>query len=293
MDSDRTFPLPFGPTAELELQTEWGTLNMVPVERGGQPRLELHRGSSENINIDVQQHGDAVRVRLEPQRNFNWFGGWECRVTLFVPTDIRAHIQTNAGSVHVRDLDGCELGIKANAGKIDLVNVHGLLHLAADAGSITGRDIGGLLNIETQAGSVRLEVTELQPGDHHIRATMGEIKLQLARGMDVCVETHSSLGSIRNSYPSRQSAPVRLRLSTDVGSVRVDEVGFSMPPRPPRPHQPHQPPHPPRPERPMPPVRPGGPPEPDPELDRILKMVEAGELSAKEADELLQAMGKA
>jgi hypothetical protein len=30
----------------------------------------------------------------------------------------------------------------------------------------------------------------------------------------------------------------------------------------------------------------------DPELERILKMVEAGELSAKDADELLQAMGR-
>jgi hypothetical protein len=30
----------------------------------------------------------------------------------------------------------------------------------------------------------------------------------------------------------------------------------------------------------------------DPELERILKMVEAGHLSAQEADELLRAMGR-
>jgi hypothetical protein len=33
-------------------------------------------------------------------------------------------------------------------------------------------------------------------------------------------------------------------------------------------------------------------PREDPELDRILKMVEAGELSAHDADELLRAMGR-
>ena len=31
----------------------------------------------------------------------------------------------------MQDLVGCELGVKANAGKIDLRNVYGLLHLAA------------------------------------------------------------------------------------------------------------------------------------------------------------------
>jgi hypothetical protein len=31
----------------------------------------------------------------------------------------------------------------------------------------------------------------------------------------------------------------------------------------------------------------------DPELERVLKMVEAGELSAQDADELLRAMGRA
>ena len=47
--------------------------------------------------------------------------------------------------------------------------------------------------------------------------------------------------------------------------------------------------YPPAPPRPVPPVEKPA----DPELERILKMVEAGELSAKEADELLQALGRA
>ena len=162
-------------------------------------------------------------MAIEPQRNFNWLGGWECRATLYVPRDIRASIQTNAGNIEARDLAGCELGIKANAGKIELEHVFGLLHLAADAGSIEGRDIGGFLDVETQAGSVRLEVTDLQPGEHRIRAAMGSVRLELARGMDVCIETSTQMGSVRNQYPSRPGAPARLILATEMGSVRVEE----------------------------------------------------------------------
>ena len=182
MHNGNTWPLPFGEPAELELRTEWGSIALLPVEDGGSPRLELTRGSTENILVDIQKHGDVVRVALEPQRSFSWLGGgWECHVDLYVPRNVRAHMQTSAGSIVARDLEGCELGIKANAGKIDLNNVHGLLHLAADAGSISGRNVGGHLDIEAQAGSVRLDVSELRPGEHRIRATMGSVRLGLAR----------------------------------------------------------------------------------------------------------------
>jgi hypothetical protein len=278
MQNDTTWNLPFGEPAELELQTEWGSLALLPVEPGQTPRLELSRESVHRIAVNIDKHGETVRVSLDPQRSGKWFGGgFECRATLYVPRDVRAHVQTNAGSISVRDLDQCELGIKASAGKIDLVNVHGLVHLSANAGSVIGRDVGGYFDVETQAGSVRLDISDLQPGEHRVRATMGEVRLELARGLDVCIETHTRMGSVRNSFPSRSAAAAKLILSTEMGSVRVDEGA-------------------PRPDRPAPaPVQA----EPstsrkraDPELERILKMVEAGELSAQDADELLRAMGR-
>ncbi len=286
MHSGNTWELPFGQPPELELQTEWGTLALVPVEPGQTPRLELTHGSSEHITVHVEKVGDTVRVALDPQRSFNWFSGWECKATVYVPRDVHAHVQTNAGSVSVRDLEDCELGIKANAGKIDLVKVQGLIHLAADAGSVTGRDVGGYFDVETHAGSVRLEISDLQPGEHRIRAAMGSVRVELARGLDVSVETRTSLGSVRNRYPPHESAMAKLLLSTEMGSVHVDEC--STPRRSDRSaYAPF------RPERPQPPTAtPAKPPREDPELDRILKMVETGALSAHDADELLRAMGR-
>jgi len=289
MHNGNTWELAFGQPAELELQTEWGTLALVPVEPGQTPRLELTHGSIEHIAVHVEKVGETVRVALDPQRSFNWFSGWECRATVYVPRDVHAHVQTNAGSVSVRDLEDCELGIKANAGKIDLVKVYGLIHLSADAGSVTGRDVGGYFDVETHAGSVRLEISDLQPGEHRIRASMGSVRVELARGLEVAVETRTSLGSVRNGYRSHQSAPAKLLLSTEMGSVRVDEC--STPRRAERSAgTPFRSERSDRPEAPT--ATTGKPPREDPELDRILKMVEAGALSAHDADELLRAMGR-
>src|SRR5215471_2118321 len=188
MQNETTWELPFGPRAELELHAEWGNLVFTPVENGGTPRVEISRQSAEHMTVHVERVGDKVRVAIEPQRNFNWFGNWEARATVYVPRDVHAAVQTNAGSVTMQDLFDCELGVKANAGKIELRNVYGLMHLAADAGSITGRDVGGFFDVETQAGSVRLEIVDLQPGDHRIRASMGSVRLELVRGMDVSIE---------------------------------------------------------------------------------------------------------
>src|ERR1700738_1021799 len=127
---NHTWELPFGQPAELELHTDWGNLALLPVEPGQTPRLELSGDSSDRIAVSVDKHGATVRGPLDPQPTLKWLGGWECRATLYVPRDVRAHLQSNAGSISVRDLDGCELGIKVNAGKIDLVKVYGLAHLS-------------------------------------------------------------------------------------------------------------------------------------------------------------------
>jgi len=284
MHTGNVWELPFSQPAVLELATEYGNLALLPVEPGQTPRLELSRNSAD-VAVNVDKLGDVVRVALDPHgAGFNWFGSWECRAILYVPRDVRAALETHAGSVNVRNLEGCELAVKANAGKIDLVDVYGLMRLSADAGSITGRGLGGSFDIEAQAGSVRLEILDLQPGEHRVRATMGSVRVELGRGMDVCIETHTSLGSVRNQYPTRLDAPVRLVLSTEMGSVRVDE---SSVPRATR--------------RPSSdafetdvsyPGQTSRPPREDLELERILRMVEAGQLSARDADELLRAMGR-
>jgi hypothetical protein len=280
MHNATTWQLPFGSPAELQLLSEWGSLTLLPVEAGGQPRLELTRGSAEHVDVNVERHADVVRVSLDPRRSLSWFGGWECRATLYVPPDVHAAVQTSAGSVTARDLHACQLGIKASAGKIHLERVYGVLHLAAEAGSIHGDDVGGMLEVQTQAGSVRLSIGSLQPGEHRIRGSVGSVRLEIARDLKVCIETHSSFGSLRTSYPSDPTSAVRLLVSTEMGSVRIDEAPFGARPSPPVSSAPTS-------QHTATPPR-----QADAELERVLAMVESGELSARDADELLRAMGR-
>src|SRR5262249_17369171 len=97
------------------------------------------------------------------------------------------------------------------------------LKLAADAGSIRGHDVAGRIWAETQAGSIRLEITGLEPGEHRVRASMGQVRVDLAPGLEVRVESRASMGSSRVSYPSHQNASAWLRLSTEMGAIRVGE----------------------------------------------------------------------
>ena len=81
---DNIWELPFGQPAELELQTEVGSLRLVPVEPGQAPRLELSHGSTEHCEVHVDKVGETVRVALDRRRSINWFGGWECKAPAHV-----------------------------------------------------------------------------------------------------------------------------------------------------------------------------------------------------------------
>src|SRR5436309_9251848 len=100
--------LPFDQPAVLEVQAESGSLALLPVEPGNVPRLEPAR-ASDNVEIHIEKVGNVVRVSLDPLSPFKWFGGWDSRAVLYLPKDVRASVETNAGAISVRGLEGCEL----------------------------------------------------------------------------------------------------------------------------------------------------------------------------------------
>ncbi len=132
---------------------------------------------------------------------------------------------------------------------------------------------------------------------------MGSVKVELAKGLDVKVETFTSLGTARSSYPDHPHARATLRLEAQLGSVRVREKGEAEDPRhgdwpdwrrwwsgaasaferPPA-------------SAPSASARPesfDAPPagDRDTSVRLILEMVQAGKLSAVEAERLIRAMG--
>jgi len=302
-DHHRVWPLPFGDRPSLDLRTDLGSLVVVPVKAGEEPRIEAVGRGADQLELRIErvqeQEQETVRVEVEPFRQFTWWGGWDTRLLAHVPPALVARIETGAGSIAIRGLDGATLAVRTNAGRIELTEVRGRLRLSADAGSIAAHAIAGALDAEAQAGSIRLEIAGLDPGEHRVRAGMGAIRVELAQGLDVRVETRTAMGSARNSYPAHPNAAAVLSLATDMGSIRVSEGTTARWPGGATPAPP--------------PVAPaasahGAPaatattaatsaarsaPDGDADLDRILAMVEAGQLSARDADDLLRALGRA
>ena len=148
-----------------------------------------------------------------------------------------------------------------------------------------GEGRGGGLRLHhgdlSDSGSLINLIREIEPDEVYHLGAQSHVKVSFETP-EYTADT-TGLGTIRNSYPSREGAPTKLMLSSEMGSVRVEQSSMRRAQW--RPTPPDY--APPRPNSPAGPAQ-----RDDPELDRILKMVEAGELSAHDADELLKAMGR-
>ncbi len=297
----RTWPLPFGEQPELEFKADALAVSVLPVGEGAEPRMEILGRETSDMSVQVRHNGSKVRVDVEWRPIWRWFGGWDARAVLHVPPALRAKIRTSAGSIDARDLGPCDLELKTDAGRITAANLSGKLRLETDAGQIKADGLSGTIKARTDAGAIQLGIADLAPGDHEIHTEVGAIRVELAPGRDVAVETRTSIGAMQNDYRSSANAQAHLRITTSVGSIKVRETSVSPIATPAA-------------DTPVPATDAAPAPEPvaasvaaaadssaaptvpaardEGEVVRILKMVESGELSAREADELLQALGR-
>jgi hypothetical protein len=291
------------------------------VVEGEQPRIEVTGYDAQEVEVEVRRDGDRVKVSISHEGRFRFpWGNRNARITVYVPRELRAKVRTDAGSIEARDLGPCELSLATDAGRLRLHHITGRITLKSDAGQIRGDHLAGAIRAETDAGKVDLGIDALDPGEHTVRTDVGAITITLAPEANVRVQARATIGSARSDVPHRPDAPALLRVFTDVGSVRVRQRGAEHDveaewehdtegqphvmgirvPIPPIPPIPPVPPVPPfrfgrRAEHEQPPPGDRGRSarrEPDPDVERILKMVESGQLSAKDADELLRAMDK-
>lgn len=291
----RTWKLPFDERAELELTAGRGDFALVPVHPGEAAWIEV-AGRGVADGVQVSRVGNVVRVEVD-RDGHSHRSGRDSRVTLHVPRDVRADIRTHAGSIEARDLGPCDLEVKSGAGRIALSDVYGKLRLSTGAGQIAGHGLGGSVDAETNAGAVLLEISELDPGDHHIRNGAGAIRLELAHDIDARLDVRPGRGAVEVDYPTRQHAAAVLHVSTDVGSIRIRGTHLGVAPRVAirtstvgsR-------------DEPEPRFAPTAPstvaderagaiaPSSETNVERILKLVESGKLSVRDAKELLEAL---
>jgi hypothetical protein len=303
MDNRKALPLDAHP--RLELDADFLHVAIVPVEPGEAPFVEVLGEMASTLDLSA---GDGTtRVRLAHARPHGglerstfrpWWDGrfwdasfWEQRwkedrhgkLRFHVPRDAQLRILSNAGRIHVERLWGCDLSVEAHAGRVTLDEVSGRLRLETQAGRIDGHGIGGTLDLTTSAGAVKLDVAFLAAGRHHIRTSMGAVRVALARGMPVHIDAKTSLGSARVDFPSLADADASLFVEADLGAIRVGpsdatwcgvvEPPFAEPA--PKGGDAYR--------------SPGAP--TDAELQKILGRVADGSLSPQAARELLRALG--
>ncbi len=229
----RSQPLPFGEKPELDLRAFACALDIVPVAKEEAPRIE-QVGSGADLPIAVARTSTAVEVRVAPPEA-GWLtflnSGGPSLLRLHLPPNIRAQIRNELGVVKAERLEGCDLSITTSAGVIQLREIRGRMVLRAEAGQIRGIGLGGSFNVESSAGAVRLGIVALDPGTHRIHSSMGSVRLDLAAGLRVRIAPRTSMGSVRNRYPSSPDADAVLEAEAELGSVRIDEAAAHDDPR--------------------------------------------------------------
>lgn len=289
----RTYPLPLAqrkPVLDFELSgTQCEVVALGPSES---PRIETdHNGQP----LEIETRDGAVVVRLSPSKTF-----WSeppHKVRMHLPSDVRARVLVAAGELSITGLRGCDLIASTNAGSLTLSDVHGRLQLSAHAGKVVGERLSGTFDVEAGAGSVKLSVLALDQGLHHFHSAMGSVRLELARGLDVRIESSTVMGSTRTKYPSNASALTVLKLKAELGAVKVVETDVARLRGEPidwrsrwgagpawsetKPAEANV--TPPRPARP--------PRASSAELKQILALVKEQKITAEEAERLLRALG--
>ncbi len=203
--------LPFSELPQLHLETQGSVVDVVGISNGEAPYVEVkgHPVKVENVNGVVTLSS-------------SW-GMGDQRMTLHVPQNLRATINCDMGKMRVSNLAGCDLTLSSNAGSVELRDARGRFSLRANAGEIRAENVGGTFELEASTGSVRLGIVALDAGTHRIRSTMGSVKVDLAPGIDVRIESKTVLGSTRTVYPSNPNAAAHLMLEAELGSVKVRE----------------------------------------------------------------------
>lgn len=312
MSEETKVLLPFTATPTLDLETSASQIEVLPVEPGGEPRIESGH-DTEKVGIDVKVVDGVVQLRFGPgQTGWRWFAHSHARLKVYVPKSVRARIRNDMGEVRVSQLEGCDLEVSTSAGQIRLEHVRGRLKLHADAGEIRAEHIGGTLSASCNAGSARLGIDHLDAGEHQVRSNMGSVRIELATGLDVRIEAKTVMGSTRVKYPSNAEAKAVLKLETELGSVRVNDGGVFEDARRGdwadwRRHWAEQPWPPHHPDwghggnpfgrlaetaraMAMSVFQPPAQPVRDEELRRILSMVQAGQINAEQAEKLIRAI---
>jgi hypothetical protein len=275
--------LPLDEHPELQIKGDFASMSLVPVERGGQPRLLCPVPQDKPPRIKVKGIAGVTHVKFEIE-GFKFFRDpRRAKLIFFLPDGLRARLSCDSGQIEVQRLTFEQLEIHADAGQLRLDRVEGRILVLTDAGTVDAVDISGSFDIRTDAGKVHVRALALDPGRHRVETDMGAIEVELPEDMAARVDAHADLGKTIVEVKNVLDAPIIIEAKTDLGFVRVRP--FTPPTsRAPASAHPYRAPR----------VDPTAielpenmPADEEDDIDRIVGLVVAGKISAEEAQQLL------
>ena len=159
-----------------------------------------------------------------------------------------ATLSTDSGRISVSHATG-DVTATTDSGRIDASDIKGRVNLQSDSGSVHASGVGGALVVQTDSGSVRADglagaqttvrtesgsVAATADSEQDVKVTTdsGSIELTVPKGGAFRVRTHSDSGSTHVNIPEAASGGHLIDLSSDSGSIRVNE-GDNAPVAPP------------------------------------------------------------
>jgi DUF4097 and DUF4098 domain-containing protein YvlB len=176
-------------------------------------RSAVNDAALEDIRIEIDGEGDAVRVKTRYPKGKGWFmGGTRGKVDydVSVPAGARVRLQTVNGPVNVEGL----------AGSLRVESVNGGLQLD---------DLGGEVHAETVNGGIQATFDRTPSGGHHRFETVnGGIEVSLPDDTGGRLEASTVNGSIDCDLPldieTKKKRRLEGRLGPGDGSFKLETV---------------------------------------------------------------------
>lgn len=187
--------------------------------------------------VSVELSGNTVRITEDSRITRFSFGarGVETRIEVTIPSGVRleeCRITLGAGTLVIEDIDAAILTLETGAGSVTASRVKAeKTRVETGAGQAVFKDVSfASLTASTGAGQVVLQgdITK----DAEISTGAGAIELSLSGSeKDYRFETERGLGAVRigssswagpgSGIAGNPEAPVRIKLNSGIGSVRV------------------------------------------------------------------------
>jgi hypothetical protein len=284
-----TWPLPLGQHPELRVGADFASLAFLPLDPGEHPRVFCAVPERDAPKVDIVASGGITRVSVgwEALRWGFWRDRRRFHLIFCIPHDLRLRVETDAARIEIARLRFADLEVSADTGDLRIDDVEGRMKLSTDTGRIVALDVTGSFDVRTDTGAVRVRAKGLDPGTSSASTDMGAIRVELPAGLPVLVDAKADLGAVRVDVPRYATASSALVARSAMGLVEVTEYQPAPPPA--VEGGPYRAP----PPRVAPDLGSGAEAEEPPdEIDRVVRLMVAGKITAAEAEQLLAELGR-